>query len=76
VTATIARRTVGRKSDKAKRDDVAVKMDRTLVDKAKFVASRKRITLAEYLTELNRVAIERDFGKANKEIEGLGGDNN
>jgi hypothetical protein len=51
-----------------KRDDVAVKIDRTLADKAKLVASRRGMTLAEYLTELNRSAIERDFAKVIKEM--------
>jgi hypothetical protein len=54
--------------EKGKRDDVAVKIDRTLADKAKLVASRRGLTLAEYLTELNRPAIERDFAKVIREM--------
>jgi hypothetical protein len=62
---------MGRKRPgQAKRDDVAVKIDRTLADKAKLVASRRGITLAEYLTELNRAAIERDFAKVIREMGG------
>lgn len=51
------------------RDDKAVKFDRTLADKAAFVCSRRRIPMAEYLSEMCRVRIERDFQK-----ETAGGD--
>ena len=61
-----------RVEDKSKRDDVAVKLDRELTDKAKLVASRKRITLAEYMTELSRPTIERDFAKVIREMKGDG----
>jgi hypothetical protein len=53
---------------KPKRDDTAVKIDRTVADKAKLVASRRGITMAEYLTDLVRAAVERDFAKAVKEM--------
>lgn len=59
--------------EKGKRDDVAVKIDRTLADKAKLVASRRGSTLAEYLTELNRAAIERDFAKVIRDMGAEGG---
>lgn len=61
-----------KRADKAKRDDVAVKIDRTLGDKAKFVASRKGVTMAEYLSDLIRTPVERDFDKAVREM-GAGG---
>ena len=61
-----------RVEDKFKRDDVAVKLDRELTDKAKLVASRKRITLAEYMTELSRPTIEKDFAKVIREMKGDG----
>ena len=51
-----------------KRDDVAVKVDRTLADKAKLIASRRGITMAEYLTDLIRGPIERDFVKTIKDM--------
>ncbi len=39
----------------------AVKFDRTLADKAAFVCARRKITLADYLSEMCRARIERDF---------------
>jgi hypothetical protein len=57
-----------RKSDKSRRDDIAVKVDRTLADKARFVASRRGMTLAEYLTGLIRNPVERDFAKEIREM--------
>jgi hypothetical protein len=50
-----------------KRDDQTVKIDRTVADKAGIVAGRRRdgdgkpLTLAEYLTELLRPLVERDY---------------
>lgn len=61
-----------KRAEKPKRDDAAVKIDRTLTDKAKFVASRKGVTMAEYLSELIRAPVERDFTKAIREM-GEGG---
>lgn len=58
--------------EKGKRDDVAVKVDRTLVDKAKLVAARRGTTMAEYLSELIRTPVERDFTKTVREM-GEGG---
>jgi hypothetical protein len=51
------------------RNDVAVKVDSGVVTKAKLVADTRDITLAEYLTELLRVPVDRDFAKAVRSIE-------
>ena len=40
------------------RDDKAIKFDRTLADKASYVCSRRKITMAEYLSEMCRARIE------------------
>jgi hypothetical protein len=45
------------------RDDQSVKVDRELVTRAKFVAERRRIHLAEYLTELLQPLVARDFDR-------------
>lgn len=63
---------VKKRAEKGKRDDVAVKVDRSLVDKAKLVASRRKITMAEYLSDLIRTPVERDFSKTVREM-GEGG---
>jgi len=57
------------KRDGHKRDDKAVKIDRTTAVKAGFVASVRGVTLAEYLSELLRQPIDRDYQKAQKELD-------
>lgn len=47
----------------------SVKVDRTLAFKAKMVASQRGITMAEYISELIRPSVERDFAKAVREID-------
>lgn len=57
-----------------KRDDQTVKIDRTIADKAGIVASRRRtpdgkpLSLAEYLTELLRPLVERDYRETVREM--------
>ncbi len=46
---------------RSERDDVVVKVDRVVVEKAKLVALRRRITLAELLSETLRAPIERAY---------------
>lgn len=67
---TLERGMAKKRSEKVKRDDVAVKVDRTLADKAKLVAARRGLTMAEYLSDLIRAPIERDFTKTVREMEG------
>lgn len=52
------------------RDDVSVKMDRTLVARARYIAELRGITLAEYLSETVRAPVDRDFAKASRIPEG------
>jgi len=70
----VLEKAVGRKKkgkEAPGRDDKAVKFDRTLADKAAFVCSRRHQTMAEYLSEMCRPRIERDFLK---ETTGIGGE--
>lgn len=50
------------------RNDVTVKVDSGVVTKAKLVADTRDIPLAEYLTELLRSPVDRDFAKAVRSI--------
>lgn len=59
-----------KQAPKSVRDDVAVKIDRGLIEKAKYVVARKRTTLAAYLTEIVRGTIDKDFARAIKDAEG------
>jgi hypothetical protein len=54
--------------DKPKRDDKAVKIDRGLAMKSKLIAETRRITVAEYLSELLRAPIDRDWQKAARQL--------
>jgi hypothetical protein len=56
------RRGAGR--PKSDRDDVSVKLDRSVAARARFVAELRGVTLAEYLTEAVRPVVERDFARA------------
>jgi electron transfer flavoprotein alpha subunit len=59
------------KADKPARDDQAVKVERAIVEKARvIVLARKQtgrdpdLTLAEYLSDLLRAAVDRDHHEA------------
>jgi hypothetical protein len=43
------------------RDDVAVKFDRAVAARARYVAEMKGLSMAEYLTEAARATVDRDF---------------
>lgn len=72
-SATLGRIKVAKRKpagDKPKRDDVAIKMDRIVAEKAKFIAKRRGVTLAEFVTESMRPIVDREFPKAMKELGG------
>jgi hypothetical protein len=54
--------------DRPKRDDKAVKIDRSVAMKAKLVADTRRMSVAEYLSELLRGPVERDWQKAARQL--------
>lgn len=56
----------------SERDDVSVKMDRTLAAKARQVAIRRGITVAEFITEVTRPTIEREYAKLLRELDDSG----
>ena len=51
---------------RSERRDIAVKMDRALVAKARFVAQCRGLTLAEYVTESLRPTVDKDFAKESR----------
>jgi hypothetical protein len=71
IPATAERPMAARK--RSERDDVAVKIDRRIALKAKMVASERGITMAEYISEMIRSAVERDFAKTVSDISGNAG---
>ncbi len=48
------------------RDDVVVKIDKQIAAKARYVAATRDMPLAEYLTELLRLPVDRDFERLTK----------
>ncbi len=54
---------------KSPRDDRTVKIARDLAAKAKVIADSKGITIAEYLSDLLRPHIQKDWPKAVRHIE-------
>jgi len=51
------------------RQDVSIKFDRTLAGKARMIALGKGISMAEYLSEMSRPMIDRDYAKLMRELE-------
>jgi hypothetical protein len=52
-----------------KRRDAVVKLDGTIVGKAQMVAKANGTSVAEYLSELLRGLVDRDFLKVMKQME-------
>jgi hypothetical protein len=52
------------------RQDVSIKFDRILAAKARQIALARGAPMAEYLSELSRAAIDRDYAKLLRELEG------
>jgi hypothetical protein len=57
------------------RDDVTVKIDRALAGKLKHLAIHRGLSVAEVLSELVRVPVDRAYAQMLRELEhGKGGD--
>jgi hypothetical protein len=53
-----------------RRTDVAVKIDAEVVRQAKVVAAFRGISLAEYLSETSRPAVQRDYREESRKAAG------
>jgi hypothetical protein len=49
---------------------VTVKLDRPTATRAHFVAKARGITLAEYLSEITKPIVDRDFNQEARRMEG------
>lgn len=58
---------------KAKRDDVAVKIDRAVVSKAKLIAAHRGKSVAQLLSEILAAPIDRQYAEMIRELEGRQG---
>ena len=50
----------------SERDDIVVKLDRAVAADARWIAEKRGISMAEYLTEAIRPIIAKDFQQATK----------
>jgi hypothetical protein len=48
--------------------DVIVKIDRTIMDKVRFIASRRRVRLSDYLSDLLRKPVDAEFSREVQEM--------
>ena len=55
---------------KSERDDVAVKIDRVIVGKAKLVATHRGVPVAELLSELVRGPLDKAYAQMLRDLEG------
>src|SRR3954468_10033229 len=70
--ATEERRIMGKargRPKRSERDDVTVKVDRTLVGKAKLIATHRGIPVAELLTELLRAPLDKAYAQMLRDLE-------
>jgi hypothetical protein len=52
------------------RQDVSIKFDKTLAGKARLIAQGRGVSMAEYLSEMTRPLIDRDYAKLMRDLEG------
>jgi hypothetical protein len=65
-TGTTMARVKGKKSE---RDDVAVKVDRAIVGKAKMIATHRGISVAELLSDAAKPIIDKAYAQMLRELE-------
>ena len=59
------------KGKRTERDDVAVKMDRAVVGKAKMIATHRGISVAELLSDAARPVIDKAYAQMLRELEAV-----
>jgi hypothetical protein len=69
VGVAMAKKPLGRPKS-SDRQDVSIKFDKTLAGLARMIALGRGISMAEYLSEMARPNIERDYAKLLREFEG------
>ncbi len=56
------------KKEKHKRDDKSAKLDRAVLERAQIIARQFGLSLAEYLTNLVRPGVDKDWPKVLKKL--------
>jgi len=54
---------------RSERDDGVARIDRTTLNRAKIVASSRRIPLAEYLSDILKPTVVRDYAKVVRDLD-------
>lgn len=57
------------RSNKPKRDDVPVKIDRAIWQRARVIAGERNLTIAEYLSEALRPIVDKDWTRTVKKFQ-------
>lgn len=60
------------KGKRSERDDVAVKVDRTIVGKARLIATHRGTSVAELLSELLSGPVDKAYAQMLRELEAKG----
>jgi hypothetical protein len=68
-TIVMAKKKIGRPRTSV-RHDVNIKFDRVLAGQARAIANGMGISMAEYLSELARPGIHRDYARLLRDLEG------
>jgi hypothetical protein len=68
VGTVMAKKKMGRPKS-SDRQDVSIKFDKTLAGKARLISQGKGVPMSEYLSELARPLIDRDYAKLMRELE-------
>ncbi len=62
------------KGRKSERDDVAVKIDRAVVGKAKMIATHRGISVAELLSDLASPGVDKAYAQMLRELDSRAGE--
>jgi hypothetical protein len=57
------------KGKRSEREDVAVKIDRALVGKARLIATHRGVSVAELLSEMLRAPVDKAYAVMLRELE-------
>lgn len=60
------------KGKRSERDDVAVKIDRKIVGKARLIATHRGISVAELLSDLLETPVDKSYALMLKELDAKG----
>lgn len=66
---TMAKKAAKGRPRRSERDDVTVKLDRTLVGKARLVAAYKGVSVAELLSDMAKAPLDKAYAAILRELD-------